>query len=297
MAPSRSAPPQTPVSPRTRRDRCPGVLRPWPAEDGALVRVRLVGGRVTGAALRALSTVAQQHGDGDLHLTGRANLQLRALPQQPDGSLPPGVLAALEATGLVPSRTHDLARNVMASPLTGLSGGRADLRPVLEELDAALQADRALGALPGRFLHVLDDGRGDLLDQPGDLGLVALDASTAQLRHGWSTARDGWGATVPLSGAADALVALARAFLAARGEGPTAAWHVTELTEPRAVAAPQDPDPRVPTAPAEPLAHGGAHVAAPGGVLGPALVAALVARGEQLVVTPWRGVLVSEEVR
>ena len=58
---------------RTRRDLCPGVLRPWPADDGALVRVRLIGGEVTRAQLRRLGRVAETYGDGNVHLTSRAN--------------------------------------------------------------------------------------------------------------------------------------------------------------------------------------------------------------------------------
>ena len=72
--------PTTIRSQRSRRDRCPGVFRPWPAEDGGLVRLRLIGGRLAGGSLQALSEVAQEYGDGDVHLTGRANLQLRAMP-------------------------------------------------------------------------------------------------------------------------------------------------------------------------------------------------------------------------
>ena len=182
---------------RTREDRCPGVLRPWPADDGALVRLRLIGGRITTASLAAIGDVATTYGDGDVHLTGRANLQLRALPVS-DGALPAEVVEAIAATGLLPSRTHELARNVMVSPQTGLAGGRADLRPVAARLDDLLCATRELARLPGRFLFVLDDGRGDLVDRSLDLGLVALDAETGQLRLGSRA----WGPVVALSEAA-----------------------------------------------------------------------------------------------
>lgn len=274
--------------PRSRPDRCPGVLRPWPAHDGALVRVRLPGGRVTATALHALAGVAARHGDGDLHLTARANLQLRGLPWD-DDALPAEVVAEIETTGLLPSRRHDLARNVLCSPLTGLRGGRADLRPLLAALDRGLCADPGLAALPGRFLVVLDDGRGDLHDAPCDLGLVALDDARAQLRIG----RNGWGEVVALDDAGSALLALARRFLRDRGSGPTAAWHVDELPAPWAATAAPEPGTLVRE---EPLPHGGAHVPAPGGVLTPALVEELAARGEQLVVTPWRGVVVAAEL-
>jgi precorrin-3B synthase len=289
-------PPATTSGPapvRTRRDLCPGVLRPWPADDGALVRLRLVGGRIAPARLTALSEIAQRHGDGDVHLTGRANLQLRALPLDPDpgqdgATLRPDVVEAISAAGLLPSRTHDLVRNVMVSPQSGLAGGRADLRPVAAAVEALLVGDADLAGLPGRFLLVLDDGRGDLL-RDCDLGLVALDAQTAQLRVG-----PAWGPTVALAEAAAALHSLARRFAAARGEGPTAAWHVDELGVPLVAAEPADP--RVPAA-VPPLPHGpvpgGTHVPAPDGVLSPALVADLASRGTaDLVVTPWRGVLV-----
>lgn len=290
----------SPSSPRSRPDRCPGVLRPWPAEDGALVRVRLVGGRLPGSSLRALGRVALAHGDGRLHLTGRANLQLRALPSVAtvDGPvLPPEVVDAIVATGLLPAPSHDLARNVVVTPQTGLAGGRADLRPVAARLDALLCADPTLAALPGRFLHVLDDGRGDVAGRGCDLGLVALDARTAQLRVGGA-----WGEVVALAEAPARLVGLARAFLDARGAGPGAAWHVDELAGP--LVPPRPPDERAlvrSTPPAYGAVSGGWHQEAVHGVLGAADVDALVERAggpdADLVVTPWRGVLVPEVAR
>ncbi|MFI0793914.1 sulfite reductase subunit beta [Micromonospora rubida] len=209
---------------RTRRDLCPGLLRPWIADDGALVRVRVPGGAVTTEALGALVRVAGGHGDGTVHLTSRANLQVRGI-EHDDGCLPDAVVDVIMATGLVPSTSHERVRNILASPLTGRSGGRADLRPVVADLDTLLCAEPLLAALAGRFLFVLDDGRGDLVERDLDLGLVALDASTAQLRAGTSA----WGPVVPLGEAAAALTTLAVRFAELAGSEPSAPWHVDEL--------------------------------------------------------------------
>lgn len=258
---------------RTRADRCPGALRPWPADDGLLVRLRLVGGRVTRTELSELVAVAEEYGDGRVHLTGRANLQLRGLPAadrdadgDAGGALAPEVLAALEATGLLPSLTHELVRNIMVSPRS------TGLQPVAEELDRLLCADERLAELPGRFLFVLD-----LPERACDLGLAALDATTAQLRVG-----DGWGPVVDVAAAPAAMVALAHDFLDRR----TTEWHVSELPDP--LVPDRGPDPRVPP-PVPPLAFGDRHVPAPDGV-DRDLLARLA--GDDLVVTPWRGVLV-----
>lgn len=277
------------MSIRTRSDRCPGALRPWEADDGLLVRLRLIGGQVGAGSLRALVAVAERYGDGRVHLTGRANLQLRGLPGS-GGVLRPDVLAALEGTGLLPTRTHELVRNVMVSPQSGLAGGRADLRPVATALDRMVCAEAGLATLPGRFLFVLDDGRGDLVDRSCDLGLVAVGPTAGQLRIGAA-----YGPVVPLGEAAASLSTLARDFVARRGSGASAAWHVAELDQP--LAAPADPDPRVPQ-PCGPLPFGavpgGEHVAVPDGLLDGASVARLTAVARDLVVTPWRGVLVPE---
>ncbi|WP_436700424.1 nitrite reductase [Nocardioides sp. BYT-33-1] len=273
---------------RSRPDRCPGVVHPWPADDGGLVRIRVPGGQVPLAGLRALAAVAEEYGDGRVRVTGRANLQLRAMPLSPDGLLAPPALVALEATGLLPSRAHDRVRNVLASPQTGLSGGRADLRPVVAALDAALLGDDAVAALPGRFLFTLDDGRGDLAGRHKDLGLVALDAATAQLRVG-----EHWGEVVALDAAPAALVALARSFLAERGSGPGAAWHVPELARPLAPAAPPAPGATVATGPLGfGRVAGGRHVAVPEDGLDRPTLDAWSA--PTVIVTPWHGVLVPE---
>jgi precorrin-3B synthase len=228
-----------------------------------------------------------------LHLTRRANLQLRALPAA-SGVLPEEVVDAIAAAGLLRSRSHELVRNIMVSPQTGLAGGRADLGPVAAALDGQLCADPSLVALPGRFLFVLDDGRGDLHDSACDLGLVAIDSTSAQVRVG----DVGWGEIVRLDEAAATLVELARVFGHARGTGPAAPWHVRELAAPLVPLQPRDPrtdvsSPRLPYG----RVPGGMHVEVPGGVLDRDRVDDLVfaagrAGADTLVVTPWHGVLV-----
>ncbi|WP_017578687.1 hypothetical protein [Nocardiopsis valliformis] len=293
MSPTGTPPPVR----RSRRDRCPGALRPWPADDGLLVRLRLVGGRVTFRSLGALAAVAERYGDGRIHVTGRANLQLRALPGR-EGELDAEVLQALEGTGLLPFPSHELVRNVLVSPGTGAGvGGRADLRPVAAALDTMLCSAPHRADLPGRFLFVLDDGRGDLLDRACDLGLVALDDRTAQLRIG-----DAWGPLVRLDEAAGALLRFADEFLERRGRGPQAPWHVNELAAP--LTAPEQPDPRLPE-PAPPLPYGptrggGRHVPVPDEGLDRAAVEALCSEAaaaghQELVLTPWRALLIPGE--
>lgn len=235
-------------------------------------------------ALIGLAEVAQQYGDGLVRVTGRANLQLRALPLV-DGALPADVVAAIETTGLLPSRSHDLVRNILVSPQTGLSGGLADVRPAARELDRRLLTDSRLSDLPGRFLFTLDDGRGDLHDRHLDLGLVALDDNLCQLRVGGVPS-----VVLPLADSPTALTRLARRFLAHRGTGRDAAWHVNELPHPLSgatadltggVCSPPLPYGRVP---------GGLHLDAHGG-LARDLIAAWAAT-DHVVLTPWHGVLI-----
>ena len=251
-------------TPRTRRDRCPGALRPWPADDGLLVRLRLVGGRITRTELGDLVAVAEEYGDGRVRLTGRANLQLRGLPGA-EGRLAPEALAAIEGTGLLPSLTHELVRNIMVAPRS------AHLWPVAFELDRLLCADERLADLPGRFLFVLD-----LADRSCDLGLVALDDVTGQLRVG-----DRWGEVVALADAPGVIIALAHAFLDLR----TSEWHVAELPAP--LTAPRERDARVPD-PIPPIPYGDRHLAAHDGI-DRAFLGQLDA--DDLVITPWKGVL------
>jgi precorrin-3B synthase len=115
-------------------------------------------------------------------------------------------------------------RNIVASPLTGVSGGLVDVRPLGAELDAGLRAEPRLAGLPTRFLFVLDDGRGDVSGMSFDLGYRAVDHD-----HGWLLLGGAdLGIPVLAAHAARTMLDLAGEFLtASRRYGDV--WHVRDL--------------------------------------------------------------------
>jgi precorrin-3B synthase len=290
----------TDSSPRHQADRCPGVLRPWIADDGALVRLRLIGGARSAQALADLAIIAGDHADGHLYLTKRANIQLRGI-KHADGCVPEEFVDAIKAAGLLPSPSHELVRNIMVSPLSGRIGGQADLRPVAQRLDEQLCDIPEFANLAGRFLFVLDDGRGDLVDRSLDLGVMAVDADAAQIRVG----TEHWGEVVDLDAVPEVLLDLAGRFLEVRGDGEDALWHVDELpdrggdllglnhardlrTQVASLPAPYDVMTQDDGRTVE-------HVAVPEGDLTHDLATQVLARaGRDVVVTPWRSLLLPD---
>ena len=147
-------------------DACPGVLTLHPARDGLVARIRLPGGYASAARWRALARLSAEFGDGCVDLTARGNVQLRGLRAADAEAL----AARVAEAGLMPSAEHDRARNITASPLSGLCG-RPALRALVDALDAALLAGPEFAALPGRFLFALDDGTGGASLASSDVGL------------------------------------------------------------------------------------------------------------------------------
>ncbi|MDN5778713.1 MAG: precorrin-3B synthase [Humibacillus sp.] len=274
---------------RTTADACPGLSRPFAAGDGTIVRLRTGGLPVAVSSLERLMDIVAYQLDSSIQLTSRGALQIRGLPVPLTAETQTAVLA----TGLVPSPSHELVRNVVVSPLTGLDRvGQADLRPLVRDLDSRVCADPELAALPGRFLFTLDDGRGDVIDQACDLGLIATGPQRVTVLAG--AARRGW--SMPLADAVDLLLGLARDFVRARQASGKMAWHVDELDHP--IGPPTDTvcrERETDTTPApRPLGAVGEHavVGVPLGLLTPAHLTALVSCTEQVSVTPWRSLVI-----
>ncbi|MBK1786935.1 nitrite/sulfite reductase [Prauserella cavernicola] len=262
---------------RLRADACPGVVATHAAADGTLARVRLPGGALTGAQAVALADVADDLGDGSVHLTSRANLQLRAVRDADE------LVARLSAAGLLPSPSHERVRNILGSPLSGRSGGLTDVRPLVAELDRSVCANGALADLPGRFLFALDDGRGDVAGEGADVCWRATSAGEgAVLLDGADT-----GARVRAADVPRVLTELAAEFGRVRGQ----AWRVREVDPAPLVALAlregreTEPESSPLTGPAEVGRHGEHVVAAPR--FGELPASELRELGE-LVVTPWR---------
>jgi precorrin-3B synthase len=204
---------------RFRPDRCPGVLALHEASDGWLARVRLPGGRLRSSQLRALADLAGM-GSETVQLTARANLQVRGLEAGASEEL----AAGLEAAGLLPSRTHERVRNVLASPLAGRHpAARADVDGLVAGLDCELCADTDMARLPRRFLFLVEDGSGVLGEAEHDVALVPTPGGQDELALLLDGLDSGW--RVPAVDAPALALAAARLFLALRGDE----WRVREL--------------------------------------------------------------------
>ncbi len=273
-------------------DACPGTLQVHQAADGALARVRLPGGMITAAQLATLARVSADFGSGTLELTARGNVQVRGITDVA------AVAGTLAGAGLLPSATHERVRNIVASPLSGRSGGRGDVRAWVGGLDAAICSDPELAGLGGRFWFSLDDGRGDVSGLRADVGAHVLDDGCALLLAGRDTGvRLGGGEVV------ETLVGVAKRFLEIR----ETAWRIAELDDIGGLLPGTDvaakPFPAVTRPPVGWIEQRDGRVtlggALPLGVLSARVAEFLAAIEAPLVITPWRSVLVcdlSEEV-
>lgn len=268
-------------------DACPGALQVHRAADGALIRVRLPGGVITAAQLTALAQTADQFASPAMELTSRGNLQIRAITDTD------AVARAVAAAGLLPSPTHERVRNIVASPLSGRTGGRADIRSLVAELDAALCGSPELAGLPGRFLFALDDGRGDVAGLGPDVGVHAVGADEfAVILAG----RDS-GVRITPAATVGTLLSVARRFVQIRGT----AWRVNELPDPSrlldgAAAGPPYPAVSCPRVGWITQDDGKVSLGAvvPLGVLRARVAEYLAAIEAPLLITPWRSVLISD---
>ncbi|MEV7570112.1 cobalamin biosynthesis protein CobG [Streptomyces tanashiensis] len=282
---------------RDRGDACPGALRLHPADDGRLARLRLPAGRLTAHQAEVLARAAETLGDGRISITSRGNAELRGLAEDCGAEL----ASLLAGADLLPSPTHERVRNIVASPCAGLDGlGYADVQLWARALDTALCAEPRAASLSGRFLFVLDDGRGDVAGLGGDVSLIAGQDGSALLRLGSRHFR------LAAADAVRAALTAALAFLDAAEAAGNGAWRPHELPEAHTpdwagalaragITAEPVTAPPLPVSPPPapgPLGDGALHVLAPLGRLTAGGLRALAEGADELRLTPWRGAVV-----
>jgi precorrin-3B synthase len=186
---------------------CPGILHATQAKDGLLIRIRVPGGLIEATQLRAVAELSGKFADGSVEITSRANLQIRAIQEQDLQEVARG----LTDVGLLPSRTHDRVRNIVASPLAGLEAEEVfETRAMVRELDQKLQAESLFIGLSPKFTFGLHGGRRRYSHDVEDLALEVCDCADRMrlLIDGVST-----GCCVPTAKAVDCLLQAARSCI------------------------------------------------------------------------------------
>lgn len=260
---------------------CPDAFRPMMAGDGLLVRVRPPLGRLTAAQVEGLCEAANAHGNGQIDLTSRANLQLRGVTEA--GWL--ALIEELQALGLVdPDPVREGRGAILVNPDWR---GSDDTHAIASELRVRLAE---LPDLPGKLGFVVDAGAAPMLtDAPGDFRIERGVTGELLLRADGRAK----GVTVTRSSAVDALIRLAHWFAdsdgAAAGRMARHEAAVPDWAEGDAIPASGKP--------MQPGAHPiGAIYGLPFGRIDAASLAAFVCTHDcPIRLTPWR-LLIAEGV-
>jgi precorrin-3B synthase len=260
---------------------CPDAFRPMMAGDGLLVRVRPPLGRLTAEQVERLCAAAIRHGNGQIDLTARANLQLRGVTE---ADWPP-LLAALQGLGLVdPDPVTEGRGAILVSP-DWREGD--DTHAIASELRARLAE---LPELPGKVGSVVDAGAAPMLaDAPGDFRIERATTGDLMAR---ADGRAG-GVIVTRSNAVDALIRLAHWFADSDG-------HAAGRMARHKAALPEWAEGDAVPASGAPMQPGGHPVGAvyglPFGRIDAESLAAFVRRhGCAVRLTPWR-LLIAEAI-
>jgi precorrin-3B synthase len=129
---------------------------------------------LSAGAARLIAEAAHRHGNGHIDLTSRANLQVRGLNPRSAQAFAEIVIGARLANA---DPSAEAARNVMASPL-GPDDPTAsfDSHAIAHDIEAMLEGEPALWALPPKFGIVVDGGGVvPLADVSSDIMVRALE--------------------------------------------------------------------------------------------------------------------------
>jgi ferredoxin-nitrite reductase len=123
-----------------------GLYHDKPKVGTFMMRVKIAGGVLRPAQLRAIGDIAHRYGQGYGELSTRQNIQLHHL----ELSHLPDVFATLEANGLsTAGGCGDTVRNITSCPVSGVDGEELfDASPTLREAAAFFYGNREYSDLP-----------------------------------------------------------------------------------------------------------------------------------------------------
>jgi len=150
-----------------------GLFYVAPAQDSFMCRLRIPAGIMSAAQFRGVADASEAFGGGYVHVTTRANLQIREIRAENSVEL----LTALQDLGIVTRGSGaDNIRNVTATPTAGIDTQELiDTRGLARELHYYILHHREMYGLPRKF-NIAFDGGGTItaLEDTNDIGFSAV---------------------------------------------------------------------------------------------------------------------------
>ncbi|MBS2963107.1 nitrite/sulfite reductase [Actinocrinis puniceicyclus] len=148
------------------------VLEPHELDDEYfMMRVRIDGGQLTVAQLRAIGQVSAAYARGTADVTDRQNIQLHWVRIEDV----PAIWKILEAVGLQTTEAcGDTPRAMLGSPVAGVAKDEViDATPALEELKRRFVGSKEFSNLPRKFKTAVS-GMQDVVHEANDVSFVGV---------------------------------------------------------------------------------------------------------------------------
>ncbi len=150
-----------------------GLFYVAPAQDAYMCRLRIPNGALNHWQFAGLADLAENYGGGYLHVTTRANIQIREV--EPKNAA--NIVEAIQDIGLWSKGSGaDNIRNVTGTPTAGVDPQELiDTRPYARAMHHHILNDRSLYGLPRKF-NIAFDGAGLIgaLEDTNDIGFQAV---------------------------------------------------------------------------------------------------------------------------
>ncbi|PPD44801.1 MAG: ferredoxin--nitrite reductase [Methylocystis sp.] len=151
-----------------------GLFYVAPAQNSYMCRLRIPNGALDSWQFAGLAQLAEKFGGGYLHVTTRANVQIREI--EPKNAT--NIIEAVQDLGLWSKGAGaDNIRNVTGTPTAGVDPQELiDTRPYARAMHHHILNDRSLFGLPRKF-NIAFDGAGTIgaLEDTNDIGFQAVE--------------------------------------------------------------------------------------------------------------------------